>query len=107
MRLIALCALNLCSAKTVQPVLLDRQSARLPCPKIQVPGDIFSIEWRARKGADPVSKCTGVCSIVLERGIKQIGSEDVLGGGEQLFGQRSLTPAYHLGIEPRCLHRIR
>src|ERR1700716_3604920 len=100
MRLIAMCALNLCSAKKVQLVLFGGQSALLHCPKIQMPGDIFSIECRACKGTDAVGGGSSVCSVALKRGIKQIGPEYGLGGGEQLVRQRSLTPAHHLGIKP-------
>src|SRR3954453_23483655 len=106
MRLVAVCARNLCSAKTVQSVLFDGQSALLHCPKFQVPGDIFSIECRTCEGTDAVGGYCGVCSAVLECSIKQGGPENVLCGREQLLGQRSLAPAHHLGIEPGCLHWI-
>src|SRR5262249_10519946 len=86
MRLIATCALNLCSAKTVQSALFDEQSALLHCPKVQMPGDIFSIECRACEGTDAVSKCGRVWSVALERGIKQIGPEHTLRGTDQLLG---------------------
>src|SRR5258705_9429543 len=105
MRLIAMCALNLCSAKTVQSVLFDGQSVLLQCPKIQMRGDVFSIECWTCKTTDPVDRCSGVCSFALDRGIKQIGPENALRGSEQLRGQRSLAPAHHLGIEPGRLHR--
>src|SRR5262245_40652747 len=106
MRLIAMCARNLCSAKTVQSMPFDVQSARLHCPKFQVPADIFSIESRACEGADAVGKWSRLCFVVLERGVKQIGPEYGFGGGDSLGGQRSLTPAHHLRIEPGCLHWI-
>jgi len=47
MRVIAICARNLCSAKTVQSMLFDVRSGLFDCPRIQMAGDIFSIEaWR-------------------------------------------------------------
>src|SRR5882672_3557864 len=111
MRLIAMCARNLCSAKTVQSMLLGGQSALFRCPKFQMRGDIFSIECRACETTDPVgkcsvSRCSGICFFALDRGIKQIGPENALRGSEQLLGQWSLAPAHHLGIEPGRLHRV-
>src|SRR5262249_41634943 len=86
MRLLAICARNLCSAKTVQSVLFDGQSALLRCPKIQVPGDIFSIECRASECADAVGRSSPERFFILERSIEQIGPENVLRGSEQVFG---------------------
>src|SRR5262249_46268585 len=54
MRLIAMCARKLCSAKTVQIPRFDVQSTLLHCPRIQMAGDIFSIERGARKGTNAV-----------------------------------------------------
>src|SRR5262245_61524724 len=85
MRLVAMCVRNLCSAKTVQLMLFDGQSARLRCPKFQVCGDIFSNESRAREGTDAVGGCSGVCRVKFERRIEQIGPEYALGSSEQLF----------------------
>src|SRR5438105_2435797 len=106
MRLIAMCALNLCSAKTVQSAPFGGQSALFHCPKFQMPADIFIVECWPRECTDAVGGCGGVCSVALELGIEQIGPENTLCGSEQVFGQRRLTPAHHLGIEPGCLHGI-
>src|SRR5262245_7519217 len=106
MTLIAICARNLCSAKIMQTMMFDVHSTLLRSPIIQMAGDVFSFERRAREGTDAVCWSSRVCSVALERGIKQIWPEYALGGGEQLLGQWSLAPAHHLGIEPRGLRGI-